>query len=519
MKDKILSILLRVSSIFFGLVAAFFVLGFFLIWDPTLIPFIIAPGLLSYFFHRKRKSLLQGMGKLESKENRAITSDLADPVEVGQNNALLEQVMPTAPTISKFIDLGQPYAYIDFETTGLNTHTDQIIEFGAIKIDGGRIVSTFSSLARPTMPLEDISQKALSINQIALDELETAPGLKDTLNKFLSFVDGCVLIGYNISTFDLPMLKANTADILGKNIDFPYIDVIHIARNVLSLQNYRLVTVAQNLGFDTDSAHRAIEDCKLTMECLEVLSSSTYSGKLKIVMPKNYTFSTDNLPCGIDKIHEDFSIIGLNVVITGNFASGSNDDIKSVITAAGGIVKNSISRKVNYLVVGSLGNESWKNGSYGAKIEQAINLRKSGEDIKIVSEKDFLAHLKKSSAPTHNPPTSIDAELNATDGEVSIAEHFIRLIESNCPEKTVKTMRKADNYLTLCLNETDILRFKYTNRARWLSIPVPSGHDESDPLFLAQKNKKQFFWKATIQGFEDLEKFDDLMVEIASNLK
>jgi len=48
---------------------------------------------------------------------------------------------------------------------------------------------------------------------------------------------------------------------------------------------------------------------------------------------------------------------------------------------------------------------------------------------------------------------------------------------------------------------------------------VPSGHDESDPLFLAQKNKRQFFWKATIQGLEDLEKFDDLMVEIASNLK
>ena len=41
------------------------------------------------------------------------------------------------------------FVAIDFETTGLDSRTDSIIEFGAARVVGGKVTATFLRLARP----------------------------------------------------------------------------------------------------------------------------------------------------------------------------------------------------------------------------------------------------------------------------------------------------------------------------------------------------------------------------------
>ncbi|ERL01426.1 hypothetical protein O999_06660 [Pseudomonas putida LF54] len=45
-----------------------------------------------------------------------------------------------------------------------------------------------------------------------------------------------------------------------------------------------------------------------------------------------------------------------------------------------------MSKKIHYLVIGSIGNEQWLHSSYGTKIKKAVEIREAGANIAIVSE-------------------------------------------------------------------------------------------------------------------------------------
>ena len=109
--------------------------------------------------------------------------------------------------------------------------------------------------------------------------------------------------------------------------------------------------------------------------------------------------------------------------------------------------------------------------------------------------------------------SQFDKELNANDDELLIAEHFVAVITAVKPDAIIELDRRSDNYLSLCFGENDFLRFKYSERARWLSIDTTYlDLSEDDPRFAAQKNKKQRHWKATIEDMSALVNFDGLVI-------
>lgn len=73
-------------------------------------------------------------------------------------------------------------------------------------------------------------------------------------------------------------------------------------------------------------------------------------------------------------------------VFTGIMAFGPRRECQQLVTDRGGILGGAISKKVDYLVVGSIGNEQWRHASYGTKILKAVELREAGALIAIVSE-------------------------------------------------------------------------------------------------------------------------------------
>lgn len=72
--------------------------------------------------------------------------------------------------------------------------------------------------------------------------------------------------------------------------------------------------------------------------------------------------------------------------LTGKFKGGKQEDLIKNIDGRGGLCSNGVSKKVDYLIVGDNGNEAWAYACYGRKVEQAINLRKTGHNILIVNE-------------------------------------------------------------------------------------------------------------------------------------
>lgn len=81
---------------------------------------------------------------------------------------------------------------------------------------------------------------------------------------------------------------------------------------------------------------------------------------------------------------------GAEFCLTGDFVMGRKAVCEKAIADRGGIMKSSVSKKLRYLVAGGLGSPEWKHGSFGTKIERAMQLKQEGAALLIVHE-DVLA--------------------------------------------------------------------------------------------------------------------------------
>lgn len=59
-----------------------------------------------------------------------------------------------------------------------------------------------------------------------------------------------------------------------------------------------------------------------------------------------------------------------------------------------------------------------------------------------------------------------ERDVNATVEELKIFEMLKSVAGEN-----LNLTRKSDSYLTAMIGETDVARFKYTNRAKWILFP------------------------------------------------
>jgi NAD-dependent DNA ligase len=77
---------------------------------------------------------------------------------------------------------------------------------------------------------------------------------------------------------------------------------------------------------------------------------------------------------------------GRSFCFTGDFVFGQRSVCERASRVRGAEIVGSVSKKLHYLVVGGLGSQEWKHGSFGTKIEKAISVRGAGAPLLIVAE-------------------------------------------------------------------------------------------------------------------------------------
>lgn len=92
---------------------------------------------------------------------------------------------------------------------------------------------------------------------------------------------------------------------------------------------------------------------------------------------------------GVCAADPDICFEGKSFCFTGESYRAKRTEIAEIVTSLGGVFKPSVSKKVDYLIVGAAGNPCWAYACYGRKIEEAVNLRRLGAKIVIVNENDF----------------------------------------------------------------------------------------------------------------------------------
>lgn len=75
--------------------------------------------------------------------------------------------------------------------------------------------------------------------------------------------------------------------------------------------------------------------------------------------------------------------------LSGNFNTTSKSEASELIESKGGICKDTITKKTDYLIVGGAGNSAWKFGNYGTKVTKALQMQENGHPIVILKEGDM----------------------------------------------------------------------------------------------------------------------------------
>lgn len=153
------------------------------------------------------------------------------------------------------------FVVFDLETFGLNSHKNEIIEIGAIKLKGTRIVDTFSSFVNPN---KIIPKRISELTHITQDMLDNAPTIEDVLPKFLEFTKDAVMVAHN-SAFDMGFIRRDAKKYMGIDYKPPIIDTLQMARDLYpDLKGYNLDRLNKTFKLSLENHHRAIDDAQST---------------------------------------------------------------------------------------------------------------------------------------------------------------------------------------------------------------------------------------------------------------
>lgn len=160
---------------------------------------------------------------------------------------------------------GEPIVFFDFETTGLCSKKDRIIEVAAVKyIPGAQSHPHMTQLISIDQPLPRFITNLTGIT----DEMLQAGGrpMQEVLDEFIDFVGDHDLVAFNIN-FDAKFLNAA----IERHGRRPLSNIGHCALASAraawpDLSNHKLIYLASHLQLDTGTAHRALNDTLLALE-------------------------------------------------------------------------------------------------------------------------------------------------------------------------------------------------------------------------------------------------------------
>jgi DNA polymerase III epsilon subunit family exonuclease len=161
------------------------------------------------------------------------------------------------------------FVVVDVEATGAKTPPNRLIELGAYRIRGGRIVDKFLSLVNPEIP---IPRFVASLTGISNDMVKNAPVFAEVAPQWLDFVSDSVLVAHN-APFDTSFLNHEISRVYANHrMVNPHLCTVRLSRRAFpDLSNHRLETIAQHFAIPIASRHRAGSDALATAEIFIVL--------------------------------------------------------------------------------------------------------------------------------------------------------------------------------------------------------------------------------------------------------
>lgn len=159
------------------------------------------------------------------------------------------------------------FVVVDLETVGGRPGPGTIVEIGAYRMTGPRLLDRFQSLVRPRTPIPPFVTRLTSITNEMVAE---APPIERVMPAFRDFLGEAVMVAHN-APFDFAFLDFEFRRLFGIGLVNPVLCTLKLSRRMLpSLKRRRLDALAEHFGLSTAGRHRGLGDARMAAELLAI---------------------------------------------------------------------------------------------------------------------------------------------------------------------------------------------------------------------------------------------------------
>lgn len=168
----------------------------------------------------------------------------------------------------------QTYVVVDLETTGTSSSHHRVTEIGAVKIQDGKIIATYSSLVNPGQP---IPRRIQQLTGISNEMVEAAPSFAAVADAFEEFLEGSILAAHNVK-FDYGFLQAEYARLERRFVRPHVCTSASMKKHFPGLGSYGLANLTTHFNIPLESHHRALCDAEAAARLLMIINEKRRVG-------------------------------------------------------------------------------------------------------------------------------------------------------------------------------------------------------------------------------------------------
>jgi DNA polymerase-3 subunit epsilon len=168
------------------------------------------------------------------------------------------------------------FCAVDLELSGLDPRRDEILSFGAVPIEDGRVVlgSAAQGLVSPAGP---ISESSIRIHGLRVADLEHAPALDEAIDPLLAAMAGSIPVVHAAAVerrFLTPALRRQGLRLRRPMVDTAVLGLVWLhERDGRDQRHLTLTDLARELGLPSHRPHEAAGDALTTAQAFIALAS------------------------------------------------------------------------------------------------------------------------------------------------------------------------------------------------------------------------------------------------------
>lgn len=306
-------------------------------------------------------------------------------------------------------------SFVAFDVETATFKRSSICEIGIAIVKNGVVSERKSWLVQP--PHNEYDDFNTYLHGIRPSDTHDKPLFPEVWKEVLPYVKGKIVVCHN-AAFDMGALR-EALNLYG--VGFPTFDImctLRVSRKTIpGLSSYTLdSTYCHLFEKEMETHHRAEDDAvacaEILLECLKrnnVVCREDIEEKFSLeighICPESYcnqhakkvggsthkSFSAKDIVADSNKHNPDNYFYGKVVCFTGAFSFSFRKELQQYIADVGGTPVDGVTKKTDILVVGQQDFRVVGDSGMSSKQRKALDLLSKGQEIEILSEKDFLS--------------------------------------------------------------------------------------------------------------------------------